>query len=444
MTLRGASNQPGPGSDNYVSTAPDQGLTAEQQQNALTNLGIKAQINTANGHRMALEGDSRTFTNFQYPGSESSPRYRDNGWFNQANALAGNPFELVLNNAVSGSTTADVLARAPALAARTDIDAICLWIGINNSMTTSGNLATAISELGQILDLYLTAGHYVYMLTETTKTGAATAVYQNFLAYNSWMRDYARANSGKMRVIETYPTIVDPTSATAQPQTDVLYDGLHPSVQGAFQMGEVICPNFSDLPPLYALVESVLDCRGNNPVSTNLFDYGLMQGTGGSRDGNTTGSVPDGWSALKAAGTGTANIEILPEDNGVGNKVRITLTSTGSGCTYQFKALTSIHSRLTDGVNVNARAVIRAINPAYLHECSFKVAKTTGDISSLNAVGSTGIYTGSFVRTHITPWYEIPVGGETNFLPSVTINTNGAGVTIIEVSRVSVIEEVTV
>ena len=383
----------------------------------------------SNALTMVIFGDSRTYHNLQSIDiTNGNYRLRDNGYFNWANALAGSPFRLVSNAGISGNTTTQMLARVTTDVCNVDADFCVMFGGTNDSV----NVPVTFANLTSCAEAIVASGKYCFIVGEVPKTFSSAA---HFVALNTLLKQWC-ANQKRIEFVDAWAETIDATSTTNQPKTDVFYDGLHFSTFGALCVGRALAKHFERFRyRAKPLVSGLSDCYGNNANSSNIWDYPVMTGTGGTAGTGASGTIPDGWNVFRASGAGTAICETVARDDGCGNNLRLTISTPSSG-TFTVQGIDSVHSRLTVGNYTFADCEINVINPVNMRQSSMKVTGNTTEISCLTKMGAYGVYDAGFETVRRTPeMFQVPSGGQTSFVPSMSFEFVGAGSAVIEIGR---------
>ena len=223
-------------------------------------------------------------------------------------------FDNGLNFGVAGDTTVNVMARLDAAIAALKARAaqVCaLEIGTNdvNSAVayevTTGNIRTIAFRL-------LAAGITPILIPILPRSfGQTTAKSQQTQRINTFIRQLARTVPG---IILSDPTLhwIDQTNANGYPigastatPLAYTYDGLHPSVRGAFFIGLEIANSLAsrlDSVGMQSWSQTDTYDATLNPTGTVLNNPFLV-GTAGTVGTGATGVVADSYTIQRAAGT---------------------------------------------------------------------------------------------------------------------------------------------
>jgi lysophospholipase L1-like esterase len=190
---------------------------------------------------------------------------------------------LIGNAGVPGETSAQILARVPAVVAVAP--SVCLVLAGTNDVGAVP-LATSIANLTAIYAGLRAAGITAVACTLPPRTDARTAVAK----LNHWIKRYCALQG--IPIVDLHGALVDVT--TGGYSAGLSSDGIHPIAKGARVMGDAVAaallPIVPNFPPLLA------EDNGTTGAAELLYTNPLML-----IDSNADG-VPDGWSSY--AGTG--------------------------------------------------------------------------------------------------------------------------------------------
>lgn len=266
------------------------------------------------------------------------------------------------NHGVIGETTTQMLARINfAIARRPDI--VILLAGTND--IGAGSPGPDIwGRLKTIIDLFNAAGARVIGVPITPRgsvnwdaMGSAAAQRKLRVSWvNNQLINYARANPGLI-IADPRNAITAATGLAGGAGTRPMFvDNLHPSPEGAYNIGKAIWRALSAiLPPVEPPFYDGLDAYDatENPTGELLNNPGFTGGTTGGMGGGVTGVVPSGWFAncnALTAGTVVTSIENPRTDTGFGSRVAVTLT----GATSTSNGLFGMSQKVIVGTSVIA------------------------------------------------------------------------------------------
>ncbi len=234
---------------------------------------------------VVLFGDSLTEQNY------TAPNLLDRGYFNWANYALGSPLDVLKYAGVSGNTTAQMLARinADVIAERPQ------WVIVLGGINDINGLATAdtiTANLGAIYARCRAAGARVIACTIPPFGGLNTAPKK---AVWDAVNAYITASADAQTIFVSDFASAYPGADQYTPAANATYDTTHPTGYGAQLLGAVLAQTLQpfNLPP-YPF--------GQNHALANP----TMTGTGGTKQGVTTGSVANNW-LLNASGVCAAS-----------------------------------------------------------------------------------------------------------------------------------------
>lgn len=292
----------------------------------------------------ALVGTSREAQQ-QYFGNSSWQ------YFNQANELDGQKYQLVFNNSISGYTTRQFLAGT--LTAGDQIGTAQFGIGLAGALASGARfvvLGGCINDLDtltgdqvwdstvpgaqpgmgilQAVNAIIANGQIPVLQGEYLQEGNTDpAKIAQTLRFNQLQRNFAA--TGKAIYLDFPAALWNPATTT----TSVIHlvanstqDGTHPNILGGYLQARVWIASLSGLvPPLPSLSNGVLD----QALPNNLF----LQQTGGTSNGAgtlTMGTVPAGWGLTIPAGFSVVS-SFVPDPSGFGSDWQLAITNTSGG-----------------------------------------------------------------------------------------------------------------
>lgn len=233
-------------------------------------------------------------------------------------------FDHGMNFGVSGETTSQILARAPAAVTAMVAKKVkfCVIHGGTNDVSNGVPAATVLNNIRQIAEMLMAVGITPVIIPVMPRSyGAAgpiaitTATMRMLQQYATDQRNYARTTPGVLLADPTlevtnyadnkgYPLgTSDANIMGTSPNvpTAYTYDGLHPGPRMAFCMGkallEALNPFLGGVPLLAYSPADLFDAT-NNPTG-NTISNGMMLGTAGTLGTATTGAVADNWTVTR-------------------------------------------------------------------------------------------------------------------------------------------------
>lgn len=287
-----------------------------------------------------------------------------------------------------------------------------------NSINSEIPLATCISQLNACIDWLLSKNHVVYVVSEWPRGQVIGGANQAILtsAAQKIMYGYAReirklARTKKIKVIDVWPAMADPSSSTAQPRANYLNnDSLHPSIGAGFLTGKLIAqamqennahkivyvPGSQDL---YDATSNKEGCLSPNP---------MLKGSGGTMASGITGLAPDNWTVTPSAGLSAvgSNVTVTMPDGTKREAYRLVIsgtpTTTQGSVMLRIPAKTRVDAtgpwlgRVDDGDVLEAWGEVM-VNGAHSNfgNVTCNIVSTTSALSALGGTvtGGTGAVT---------------------------------------------------
>jgi len=287
-------------------------------------------------------GDSRDFQ----CSTIISPEYSKlaQGWIGFLQFLANQRFDFDINDnyGVSGNTTADMLARTPAMLAAVAAGSqagTLMVLGGTNDRGAGISYAQSVANLTAIRDLALAAGKIVIFFNELPRgdagnTGNRLTATQlrDHLRLRQWFVEQ-RSIPG-VYVVDMWAQTADPTSATGDVLSALFKDALHENPTGAYYMAVQALPLIQQLfAPIDLLPYTTADkydatnfptgCLNDNPMMNGTA--GTINGTGGS------GSLADSYSE-NAGPTWTRAYSKVTSNGKAFQQIVLGGTGTTGGC----------------------------------------------------------------------------------------------------------------
>lgn len=293
---------------------------------------------------LSVWGDSRTAQNWNSSGSAILAR----GYAFWAEALSGKVrASIKYNFGVSGDSIQQLLDRmnndtpnaAGVKPSQVPPSHAVIHIG-TNSINAGNSVASCMYQLNQCLNWLTAKGHTIYVVCEwprgITSTGNAMLTADNQKIMYGYAREIRKLTRvRKVKVIDVWPAMADPTLATAQPRLGYLNgDGLHPSIGAGFLTGKLIAKALEEnnahrvcfplgSEDLYDAVSNKEGCLNPNPM---LLGSGGVMASGGS------GIAPDGWTVTPGNGLSVvgSQVTITMADGTKREAFRLVISGTAS------------------------------------------------------------------------------------------------------------------
>lgn len=301
-------------------------------------------LTSTSSNTIILYGDSINQQN-----TVTGAKYNDSwGDFIWANILLGQRFTILDNQALSGQTTAWMLANFSSLVVNNPKGKPA-WVYIQSvGLNDAAGSGSTISNLQQMFALAQAAG--IRVMTATMNTGLfsfynSQATLQSRLSVNSWLRDYAR-NNPNIELFDFTATALSDVSTlvhAAKGDSNSAYfrdptAQIHPNTLGSKIKGQII---YNQLVNRVAPSSLPLcgEYNGTNGNAIVPFQNGLFIGSTGTVAGAFTGSLGTNWSgsvvgniAAVASKVTRASIDATDPVPGEWQKVVIT-SQAGSALT---------------------------------------------------------------------------------------------------------------
>lgn len=205
-------------------------------------------------------------------------------WLTWLNARANQRVDIVRNDAQSGDTSTQFLARLPALITAWQADGVNLVVGqmvgvndiIIDTVTFGNDTARIFSNLHTIFDTIRLAGFKMVVGTITPVTSGEARAQRSIMmiarTMNDWLWNYAQRYADQITVIDGYPSIVDPALSTGLARAGVLAAGdkIHFTSQGAYAIAAAEQAKFNAALPVYrsTLPQTALDSQAQTILSS--------------------------------------------------------------------------------------------------------------------------------------------------------------------------------
>lgn len=341
--------------------------------------------------------------------------------------------KLKYNRSVTGETAAQAAARI------TEIDALpvkprfcSVMTGTNNlTVNTSQTAASITAEITGLCDALLRRGIIPVLCTLLPRGNSTSAGWSALTSgqiatargrlhdINRMLRSYASATPGVI-LADVWSSVVNFASSTSDPLVTYAADYLHPTAPGAIRVGQAwwqaVAPYASvSLDSAYG--DGDAWSTSDNPFGSHL--NGAWGSSGGTAGTGTSGTVPNGWTANRFAGSSSTAVVAQQARADGKNGYETTIAMTGSD-TAAFR-LYQGGSTLTNG-NFSA-------GDAFYAECDVVFSGTGANQyanpdlelrlpsgtntawAAVNTAFADGDIQGSYTFRLRTPLIEVPSGG---------------------------------
>jgi len=272
---------------------------------ATRQLSQSKSLRSLSNRNVAFLGDSRTEQDEQLDATNRN--WMAEGYIAWLRFLTRQRFNFRFedNFGVSGDTTADMLARTPAMLAATDACIIVIFGGTNDRGAANLTLTQSIANMTAIRDLCLAAGRIVLFMAEMprgdatfTSAGLAGAQLAYHMGFHVWLLEQQVIPG--CYVGDVWPSVALSSSTTGYLITGVTRDGLHENKLGAYYLASALAAQINAIfPPNSLLPASNTEVYSTDNVRGSLVANPMMAGTSGSYSaptgGSASGSLADGW-----------------------------------------------------------------------------------------------------------------------------------------------------
>lgn len=280
------------------------------------NTGIRPNTYASIGDSISAQGAP---TSNSFSGLDSSRR----SWQAWANVALAQRLEPVTSYAVSGKRIDQMLTeQLPQVLASSPRPGYCTVLGGTNDLTAGRTTEQIVTDLQVILTGLIGVGIRPIVGTILPRTGLTSAQTGVQMQVNRWIKQVAPRLGA---VVVDWSTSL--ANADGTPKTNVLADGLHPTVYGASLMGQAFADAMRGLAPA---VDRLPASNAESPLP-NFLTNPLMLGTTGLVSTGGTGSVADGWRVTGAAGAAyTATLSKVARTDGIPGEWQQAVIASGS------------------------------------------------------------------------------------------------------------------
>jgi lysophospholipase L1-like esterase len=400
-------------------------------------------------------GDSRAL----YGGSASvdgANTLAGHGIWSWVAAYTGGVFvpDLRYYMAVASTTTADLDGQVTNLLAAGAPAACFVLTGTNDDATVSS--ATQVSRIVGAWSRLLTNGIQPIHLSDLprTLTGTNTTTTQ-LKARNAATNARLKRLAGRLGVMfyDSHRWLTNGnSSASGDPQANVMFDGLHPSPYGAWIVGQGMGLDLAKhFPEFYGWDRSfdpgdIYDATLTGTTLGQLCPNPTMVGTGGVL-GSVTGTAPTGWNVAKdsGAGSGAASVPARASPFAFQNALQLAATpATAGGGLTMFSlyapcspATPPAGARLQAAIDVSVSGSAYGSNDQLIVGCRYGAGLTL-TASFTMVISGLGPWPGDFSGRIFVPSHLVPAGATILYL-WVNYNVDaGGGVRTLQLGAPSV------
>lgn len=233
------------------------------------------------------------------------------------------PLEVVAYRAVAGQSWATVMSGqvAGAIADASDIVWINCGANVWLPVSTSSTVDKAIADMKTVLDALSPVKQLVICNSSTSGVMASHDRAGEVLWLNERMKALC-ATYPNVVFNDTYPAMVDTTSANGDVLASATYDGLlHPNMKGAQRIGQRSVYNLADRVRIISKY-----------TRTALTGAPTFTGTGGTKtagSGSITGNAPDNIRVWVSSGSAAVTLTSKTTTGSAGNRLGVVIANAG-------------------------------------------------------------------------------------------------------------------
>jgi lysophospholipase L1-like esterase len=313
------------------------------------------------------------------------------GYVEQANAIAGQPFQIISNQGVSGATSTQILAQIPPVLALNP--AAIMLHSVSNDVYSGITVATTISNLTQIFQSFINANVTIIFGVDFPRSSEGGTALRDRGAIYNFVKEFARKNHG-IYIFNANDILLDNSSYANSynntPKTNLFLNEagsyIHLNSQGANLIAQRLANILLEICPVPIRYTPSCNTDGNtNGDSTCLSANPFCIGAGGAFGAGMSGALPNGYYGQRYSGavTGVASVVARSvaasvigfpfNDGGGDNVIKIAATGATAVSDYLGVAWFSANSQT-------------ASSGQYIVECELGVNVTSGTINRADIV----------------------------------------------------------
>lgn len=195
--------------------------------------------------------------------------------------------------------------------------------------------------------------------------GGSLAKNQKIAAFNAACDQLAPSYG--VRRVNLYEVFVDPANANGYPLSNLLFDGLHPSVKGGYLGGYRLWNSISSMFGAYQLASSPIDGYTAGTLNDVWAENALFSGTAGTKNaqGGTgvTGTVADGWDvSIPTGGAASAVCSLVADPDGYGQAQQIAITGAAAADRIELRRIAIANGPVTLDSLISGEIVCRVVS----------------------------------------------------------------------------------
>ncbi len=269
-----------------------------------------------------------------------------------------------INLGIGGDTFVKLVERFDRDVLSANLHRLVIHCGVNDCFSANRTLAQMQTDATALFVKAKALGIPVDIITpvpqSSSRGGWTTAKRDIYKAFRHWL--FQIAPTYNFSVIDSWTAIagstnvINPTDSNLNPNTNVLFDLVHPGTVGAQAIGKKV----ADFHRAFIPRSDRLVC---NDADGNLLSGGLFQGSGGTNGTGSSGTVATGWTVSRTAGSGTVVCStvartVANDGDAIGNNQRMVITVGANNDTFRI-ASPSIHSSVTNGDRVRVSCAVK-------------------------------------------------------------------------------------
>lgn len=259
--------------------------------------------------------------------------YNAAGWFVPMNVSLNWPITTLIDAAVSGQNTTDMVTNwnTAVAAYYDDFDIAFIEIGPNDANGPTVSSATTVSNIETMTNTLLGKGKTVVILTPTPATTHTLPAELAHMSYvTAWLKDFAESKENVF-IADAGRAFVDPDDGYAN--TTMSADGTHPSYPGAAVIGKKVA---SVLPLTRPISRASSFRRDHKEYANNPFFNGAYA-TGTRGFGAGTGVTGSGPESVTVGTIGTGTFSSIAVSKGTSlddNRSSLIITAAGASANW--------------------------------------------------------------------------------------------------------------
>ena len=297
------------------------------------------------------------------------------GYMTWANALAGNPFQLLARPAMGGKTAQNFIdEQLPVIQALRPAFAL-MHVGYNDIYIDLVTGAVAFDRIKRAISGLLDSSIVPVWSTLIARSYSSAALLKEHLDLNDRLRRWAYVEDVGI-FWDGFGVTVTPTDTLAAIRSGWTYDSapsVHPNNLGAYYLGKKLAAVLRGrLTPKPLVPFGAEDLTNAPTLKSNVLANPYFAGSGGTAGSNVSGTVPTSWTVdwTTRTGTGTATsavVDVTDPDTGLAVAKAIQVTIGGvpaANDELRIGQLTGFNTQMSGGDSILAEGVFDLASPA--------------------------------------------------------------------------------